>query len=270
MNKIIIIVLSIGITLVAYATYYEVICLDLDADFNREISTKKHKTGQEQGLKNQITSIKNYIEILEEEEHYSYQNSSHYNELDLNQPDFIRVNKCVKQYLDKNKFQDNCEDYIIDAIISDFGESNFIEAVIATAIDYRFLGTDYAFPKYLFSNNASLRSKLVLSFLNRYRDPEKLQQTFNEYKTYFYERISKNVYQQIFNNTVSDFISAYEDINQQPDADTYFKDIYFKAETQNAHGKYWNVTFWKRRMLEKNDKTIYAILKEVKNHYDSL
>ena len=65
-------------------------------------------------------------------------------------------------------------------------------------------------------------------------------------------------------------ITAYNEIKSKPDEEAFFKDIYFKAHTQNLHGKYWNITFWKRRALEKNDTTLYAILKEIKIHYNQV
>ena len=62
-------------------------------------------------------------------------------------------------------------------------------------------------------------------------------------------------------------MNSYNTINEQKDKEAYFKKIYYEAETKNKHDEFWYTTFWKRRALEKNDKIVYAIINEIKEHY---
>jgi len=197
----------------------------------------------------------------------------YYKNLDLSKENHIIINNCLQYYVNDNSFEDanRCEELIVDAIIKNIGEVNLIKALIGDVISYENdISLKSNFPRNLFSNasyNASLKSQLILTFINRYRDPVKLQTEFDNYKLYFFDIISKNLYTKLFENYLNTFIESYDEIQQQEDKESFFKRIYYEAETKNRQGELWNLTFWKRRELEKNDQIIYSILKEIKAHY---
>jgi len=198
----------------------------------------------------------------------------YYENMALEQKEHIMINDCMQYYINDESFDNGnrCEELIVDAVVKNMGEAEFIEAIIGSAISYKsniFIKDN--FPKIIFdtgTTEAPLKSKLILTFLNRYRDPVKLQVTFNDYKDYFFDNISKKLYQKLFKDYIHTFIGTYEEIKEMKDKEYFFKNIYYEAETKNRHSEFWKYTFWKRRELEKNDQTIYAILKEIKAHYE--
>ncbi len=200
----------------------------------------------------------------------------YYEDMGLKQKDHILINNCMKYYMNDESFDNanRCEEIIVDAVIKSMGEAEFIKAIIGNMINYKSeVSIKDNFPKIMFdtgTTEASLQSKLMLTFINRYRDPVKLQVEFDNYKDYFFGSISENLYRKLFKNYIDTFIGTYEEIKVMEDKESFFKEIYYKAETLNRHSEFWNFTFWKRRELEKNDKTIYFILKEIKMHYEAI
>ena len=198
----------------------------------------------------------------------------YYENMDLAQKEHIMINDCMQYYINDESFDNGnrCEELIVDAVIKNMGESEFIEAIIGSAINYKSeVSIKDNLPKMFFdteTTEAPLKSKLILTFLNRYRDPIKMQTAFNAYKEYFLDNISENLYNKLFQKYLNTFIESYEEINSQEDKESFYKKIYYEAETKNRHSEFWKYTFWKRRELEKNDQVIYAILKEIKSHYE--
>ena len=201
-------------------------------------------------------------------------NRYYYNDIELKQEEHIAINNCMQYYINEESFDNanKCEEVIVDLVIKNMGEAEFIKAIIGNMIHYKSdVSLKDDFPKTLFDTSiteAPLKSKLMLTFINRYRNPIKLQTEFDNYKDYFFGSISENLYRKLFKNRVNKFIESYDEINKQEDRESFFKEIYYKAETKNRHNEFWKFTFWKRRELEKNDKTIYSILKEIKIHYE--
>lgn len=202
------------------------------------------------------------------------ENAYYYEDMELKQDEHVKINNCMQYYMNDESFDNanRCEEIIVDAVIKSMGEAEFIKAIVGDMINYKIeVSIKGDFPRTLFDTSiteASLKSKLMLTYINRYRDPVKLQSEFDNYKDYFFSSISENLYKKLFKNYINTFIESYEEINKQEDKESFFKDIYYKAETLNRHSEFWNFTFWKRRELEKNDKTIYFILKEIKMHYE--
>lgn len=256
MKKAIIIILTLGLVLVGFAFYFAESSILLHSQFDRKIEYNKYRVNETSKLEDRIK----HIQQLDE-------NQYNYEYLELNQVDFVKVNDCVQKHLSENEITDKCKDVIIDIIVDDYGEVDFIESIIGHSINYYSFSIGYPFPRNLFGEKAPLNSKLILHFLNRYREPQKLQQEFDAYKNHFYKRIPKSIYDKIFDEYITKLISTYQDIESKEDKEAYFKEIYFKAESQNLHSKYWKVTFWKRRALEKNNIVIYNILTEIKRHY---
>lgn len=180
----------------------------------------------------------------------------------------------MQYYMSDESFENanKCEEIIVDAVIKSMGEAEFIKAIIGNMINYQHVASIKGdFPKTLFdtgTSKASLKSKLILTFINRYRDSVKLQAEFDNYKNYFFSSISENLYKKLFKNRIDTLISTYEEITEKEDKESFFKEIYYNAETLNRHSEFWDFTFWKRRELERNDKTIYSILKEIKAQYE--
>lgn len=215
------------------------------------------------------TELANRIVIPDQEDKYFY------NDMRLNQADHISINNCLQYYTNDKSFENanRCEEQIVDVIVKNIGVNNFIKALIGNTISYnKDVSLKSDFPRTLFSTptyNTSLKSKLILTFLNRYRDPLKLKEEFDNYKVYFYETISKSLYSKLFEDYLNTYIESYDEIQEQADIEAFYKNIYYEAETKNKHAEFWNITFWKRRELEKNDQVIYSILNEIKTHYEN-
>ncbi len=238
-------------------------CCALSSYFFAEKSSKLIRASEQT---QEIVNTKNDIEIRLNQ---LKNNTINHQWLELNQSDYATISTCLQFYKAQGKLLSNCDDELFKIIIDDFEEEGMVNAIVGETINYSHLTFNHNFLTDLFAWDASLKSKLILSFLNQFRNPEKLQQVFSQYKNHIYEYLPKSVYQKIFDKKLTECITAYEKIAAKADKEAFFKDIYFKADTQNLHGKYWNITFWKRRALEKNDKILYAILKEIKTHYNA-
>lgn len=191
-----------------------------------------------------------------------------YQSIDLTKPEYAIINPCMKDFQTSGKLDVLCLNEIVEVVINDFGEEGFIKAVIGSSIDYNNLTLAPTFLGSLFSDRTSLANSLCLGFLNRYRNPHSLQQAFNRYKEHVFSSVPKSLYQDVFEKQVDELLSAHEEIMGQNNKEAFFEDIYFKADTQYLHAQYWKYTFWKRREIEKNDKVLYAILTQIKNHYN--
>ncbi len=248
--------ITLGLVLAGFAFYLAESSIFLRKRFYEEVQYNDYKAEEALRLENRIKSIQ---ELDDSRYHYA--------SLELNQIDLMRVNDCMQGYLEENTMSGSCKDDIIDLMIDDKGKGGFIEAVIGHSINYYSFSIGSRFPRDLFGEEVPLSSKLILHFLNRYRNPEKLQEEFDTYKNYFYNKTPKTLYDKIFDEYIAKLLSSYQEIESKEDKEAYFKEIYFKAETQHLHSKYWEVTFWKRRALEKNDAVLYKILTEIKGHY---
>ena len=207
--------------------------------------------------------------ILSDEEFTHY-----FKNMDLKQEEHIIINNCLQNILNEkdNTTYTKCEDIILDAVIEEMGNTQFIKAIVGNMISYNsstYLKQDFyktVFP----SNNdkTKISSRLIFAFINRYRDAEKLKIEFDNNKEYFFENVSKDLYQKLFEKTLNNFLDSYVKINKKDEKEAYYKKIYYEAETKNKHDEFWYITFWKRRELEKNDQVVYTILQEIKANYD--
>lgn len=256
MKKAVIILVITGLGLVG-AAYY----------FSHE-SLKLMEQVQEDEHLNEVLLENEMIADESAREELIYGNTIIYQSIDLSKPEYAVINPCMQKFQASDELDALCLNTILDVVVDDFGEQGFINAVIGASIDYDNLALDHTFLDNLFSERSSLANRLNLGFLNRYRNPSNLQRAFDRYKTHLLKNIPKSLYQKVFEKQVDECLSAYEEIADQKNKEAFFEDIYFKADSQNSHGQYWKYTFWKRREIEKNDKIIYAILSEIKRHYD--
>jgi hypothetical protein len=197
----------------------------------------------------------------------------YFEDMDLEQKEHIIVNNCLQNMInnDVTNISNTCDAIVLDAVIDKMGEPQFIKAILGNMINYKSdITFKYDFYKTLFPSNDEKRtisSKLIFTFMNRYRNPEKLQIEFDKNKDYFFENVPKSLYQKLFEKTINNFVNSYNTIKQQTDKEAYFKKIYYEAETKIKHDEFWHITFWKRRELEKNDQVVYDIINEIKEHY---
>ena len=254
MKKVIIILIFTGLALVALGYYFSEKSSQLIAQSEKETKLIQHVTNDEDKVESSLAQLQN--------------NTINYQYLELNKVDYNAVNPCLQDYINKKELSSNCDEQLLKVIIDDFGEEGMINSIIGESIHYSTRSFNHNFINDLFVESASLKSKLILGFLNKYRNPERLEQIFNKHKHSIYKSIPKSVYQKIFDKKLTTCIAAYEEIAGKSNKEAFYKDIYFKADSQNLHSKYWNITFWKRRALEKNDKTLYTILKEIKAYYE--
>ncbi|MBR9853929.1 MAG: hypothetical protein GYB37_05035 [Algicola sp.] len=197
-----------------------------------------------------------------------YGNTVIYQSIDFSKPDYSVVSPCMQRFQATGELDALCLNKILDVVVDDFGEQGFINAIIGSSIDYDNLSLDHTFLDNLFKEQTSLPNKLVLGFLNKYRNPSRLQEAFDAHKQDLFNNVPKNLYQKFFEEQITECLSAYEEIAGQNNKEAFFEDIYFKADTQNLHDQYWKYTFWKRRAIEKNDEVLYTILSEIKAYYN--
>ncbi len=256
MKKTIVILIVTGFALVGVGFYFAQKSL-------QDITNKEEKIKLLDSIADDKAKIERAFSQLQN-------NTINYQHLELNQYDYNAVYPCLQEYINKNNLPSNCDEQLLRVVIDDFGEVGMVNAIVGEAIDFTNLSFNTHFINDLFQEEALLKSKLILSFLNKYRNAERLQHVFNKYRNHIYKILPKSVYEKVFDKQLTACIAAYNEIKSKPDEEAFFKDIYFKADTQNLHGKYWNITFWKRRALEKNDTMLYSILKEIKIHYNQV
>lgn len=198
----------------------------------------------------------------------------YFENMDLKQEEHIIINNCLQNFINdnENNATSKCDDIILDAVLKEMGNNQFIKAIIGNMISYKStICLKQDFYKTVFPSNddkTKISSRLIFAFINRYRDAEKLKIEFDNNKEYFFENVSKDLYQKLFEKTLNNFLDSYAKINEQEDKEAYYKKIYYEAETKNKHDEFWYITFWKRRELEKNDQVVYTILQEIKANYD--
>ncbi|MFV0541624.1 MAG: hypothetical protein ACK5MZ_10400 [Aestuariibaculum sp.] len=210
-----------------------------------------------------------------------HENDIYYNIIHLEQKKYIEANNCLQYFLVNNSFEENtnCDTKIVDIFIDEIGETGFLKTVLGNFFEYlssyneintlhpQSYVTSIRFPPSHKNQIHKLKNKVELAFINRYRNPETLKTLFDKNKDYFLSYISKNIYNSAIKNNVETLLDSYNEIHSQSDKEAFYKDIYFKAESQQNQSKYWDYTFWKRRELENNDKTLYRILNEINNFY---
>lgn len=258
MKKIAIISVLVGLSFVGLAYFYSLKSSELIRD-NLEYDSIKNtlQENQQIALADEISEIKNGDFI-----------SNQF--IELSESEYKDVTMFVDQFNNDDRVDPLFSNAVVDLIEKDFSELGFIKSIIGSSIDYGNFSFDYSFLPQLFKEDASLSDLLTLSFLNRYRNSDLLLQTYERYKEDIYHSIPKSLYQKVFVQQINDCLLAYEEIAKKTDKKAFFEDIYFKANSQNLHRKYWKYTFWKRREIEKNDNEIYSILSEIKDHYEKL
>lgn len=199
MKKIIILLVTISVFLFGYAFYFmqkSSKLIDQNENQVYEIIEETNADGS-----NIFASDKEFM-------HY-------YEDMELKQEDHIVINNCL-QNIQNNELENTsskCEDIILDAIIDRMGKKQLIKAIIGNMINY---GTStyfkHDFYKTLFPSKdeeRALSSKLIFTFINRYRNPEKLKSEFESNKNYFLGNMSKSLYQKLFQKTINNFLDSY-------------------------------------------------------------
>ncbi|MEZ4970241.1 MAG: hypothetical protein R2814_11430 [Flavobacteriaceae bacterium] len=256
MKKAVTILTIMGLGLVGLAYYFSFESLKL-------IEQK-----EEDDYINQVILENEMVAEESAKEELLYGNTIIYRSVDLSKPEYATVSPCMNRFQSTGELDALCMNVVLDVVVDDFGEEGFINAIIGSSIDYGNLALHPTFLNNLFKEHTSLANKLSLGFLNRYRNPDRLQKVFNEYKDVLFNNIPKGIYQKIFEQQIVECMSAYEEIASKNNKEAFFEGIYFKADTQNLHGQYWKYTFWKRRAIEKNDEVLYTILSEIKAYYN--
>lgn len=256
MKKIAIISVLIGLSFHGFAYYYSLKSIQL-IEQNQEYDHTKDILN-----KNQKTAIEDEIYEIQNNDFISYQFMA------LSESDYWVVNSLIEQFNSQEDLDPLYSNAVVDLIEKDLGELGFIKAFIGSSIDYINFTWDYSFLSRLFKEDASLSEKLTRVFLTKYRNPDQLLRAFEKFKEEIFQRIPKSLYEKVFEEIILDILQAHQVIESQPDREAYFEDLYKKANSQNLHRQYWAYTFWKRREIEKNDKAVFSILNEIREHYE--
>lgn len=257
MKKLILILLCCGLFLMGFLAYYANKSSLLIEQFQQGVFSEDSLNYQAEKIENRLISLQKNTEAI-----YPY--------LELNSAQFKSIAGCLKAYNNLGTLVANCDTQIVDIILKDYGEKNYIKSIIGNSIDYNSITYNYKYLKGLFKEDATLINQLSLNFINRFRNPERLKQAYDNYKDEILTMVPKTLYKKVFENQVIILLEAYDKIERKTDKEAYFEDIYLRAETQYLHSKYWETTFWKRRSLENNDQICYNILKEINNYYNNL
>lgn len=256
MKKTAIISVVIGLSFQGFAYYYSLKSQQL-IEQNQMYDDAKDILN-----KNQKTAIEDEIYEIQQNDRISYQF------LELSESGYRDVNSLVEQFNNQEDLDPLYANTVVQLIEKDFGELGFIKAFIGSSIDYVNFSWDFSFLNRLFKEDASLSEKLTRAFLNKYRNPGQLRRAFEKFKAEIFHRIPKSLYEKVFEELLSDMLQAHQEIESQPNREAYFEDLYRKADSQHLHSNYWAYTFWKRREIEKNEKEVYAILNEIRDHYE--
>lgn len=255
MKKIVATFAIVGLCLVGLAYYFS-------SESLRLIERKQEGDFFNESIEKQMIADRSAREEL------LFGNTVSYQSIDLSKPDHAEINLCMQHYGAKGELDAICLNNLLKVIVDDFGELAFLKATIGSCMDYDHLVLDHRFLPNLFNKNTSLANRLTLGFLNRFRNPEHLRYAFDKYKGDLFKNTPKSLYQKVFEKQVNELLSAYAEIKDWKNKEAFFEDLYFKADTQNLHAEYWKYTFWKRREIEKNDRIIFIILNEIKQHYN--
>ncbi len=259
--SIIITVLSILVSMATFLVIKKTDKIVNETSLVTEITNSLEDAGQ---------SLENKINDASDDYTYYFQ------DIALSQKQYLEVNECMQFYIKEESFANanNCQEKIVDAVVQDYGELGVMKSIIGDMLIYASTGVSLNL-NYIRNliisgeRKTYLKEKLILAFVNRFRDPVKLQSAFSNHKAYLFNFISKDVYDNVYKEYINTFITTYHDIHQNKDVEAFYKDIYFKAEKFNKQDEYWFYTFWKRRELEKNDQVIYRILNEINSHYNN-
>ncbi|MEB2782449.1 hypothetical protein U3A58_18815 [Algoriphagus sp. C2-6-M1] len=247
-----------GLSFVGLTYYYALLSKELIEQENERVYIEQVI------LENNLISMDDEIAALQDN------NSAPYQYMELDKTQLQTVIYCMGKFHGEGELTPVCATPILNLIEKEIGELGFFLAVIGSTIDYATISYNHTFLNQLFTEDAPISDRLSLFFLNRYRNPEILQNSFETHQKNLFENIPASLYRKVFEKQVHEYLSAYEEIKGKPDKEAFFEDIYFKANSQNLHGKYSKYTFWKRRELEKNEETVLSILQEIKMHYNGL
>ena len=210
------------------------------------------------------------LEFLEEDDNLVKYQYAHF---EIQQETYTSIGPCLQQFMVNSDFNStNCTDKLLDVFLNKYGESELLLAVLSDMLIYTKAEVIFS-QTYLWhllaesKQKGFLKAKLIVRFLNRFRDPEALEAMYKRHKATVLDFVPKQAYDKLFKLSINKLIESYNTIQSKPDKDAFFKDLYFKAETYGKHYEYWFYTFWKRRELEGNNIIIFNILKDIDNHF---
>ena len=108
------------------------------------------------------------------------------------------------------------------------------------------------------------------------RSPEHIADFWNSNKAYVYTFFSKAKYDRLCKDVVDDLVEIHDTITATPEYVKFYRmyDISdeafleFPSASYTGSFKYsWPFSFWDRRFAENNADEVYAVLKEIQNHY---
>ncbi|WP_338360068.1 hypothetical protein [Yeosuana marina] len=257
MKKLILILLGLGLFFMVFSMYYANKSSRLIEQFQQDTFTIEGLSNEAENIENRLLSLEDNTEV-------------NYPHLELNSAQFKSIKNCLEIYNNLGTLAANCDTQMVDIILQDYGEKNYIKSIIGASIAYNAITYNHNYLQSLFKEDASLANQLSLNFINRFRNPERLQYAYTKYKDEILTMLPKALYNRLFKNQVTALLNTYEEIESKTDKEAYYEEVYLRAETQYLHSKYWKTTFWKRRALENNDQICHKILLDINNYYNSL
>ncbi|MDC6384658.1 hypothetical protein D2V93_02085 [Flagellimonas taeanensis] len=108
------------------------------------------------------------------------------------------------------------------------------------------------------------------------RSPENIGNLWNHNKSHIYTFFSKSKYDELCKQVVDDLIEVHDSITTKSNYEEFYKmydvsdDVFLdfpSVEYTSSFEYSWPFSFWDRRFAEDNASKVYAILKEIQNHY---
>lgn len=260
MRKIILIILFIASLILLGFTY----------KLYRKNETKEKKLDLSREIREKINEI-NFKETDKESEVYDFE---------LTFDDKIVLYNCLNKIESSVEYL-NCSRKIDSILISKIGEETFIKA-IANSYIYNGLyyltqwtsrwDLDMSYSRYVEEKRKVffLKKLCYSGYLTNIRSSDKLLKFYERYKPLMHKHITKELYTSRFMETVDGLLLAHDDLELLANKEDYIKSVYARADSTHLHPEpeNWNITFWYRRELEKNDSVVYEILTDIKKHYE--
>ena len=155
-------------------------------------------------------------------------------------------------------------------------------AMYSIPIEYKYLDLEENFgdldnpDNYSFFEKVSQKAYLEKKIKSFDRSPENIDNLWVLNKSYIYTYFSKNRYDKLCKNVVDDLIVVHDALVAMPNYKEFYEKydvsddefLNFPSWEYTSSFKYtWPFSFWDRRFSENNASQVYAILKEVQDHY---
>ncbi|WP_378178404.1 hypothetical protein [Aquimarina sp. SS2-1] len=175
------------------------------------------------------------------------------------------------------RYSDTSAPQLLVDLFKSEGEMTFYKSILGYELFHRRAEIDTSnFSLHSFVSNFIYRDlntsegimiSVIKNQMDTLRNPIHLRNTFEKYKREFFNYIPKSFYQKVFKKQVAELLKSYDFVNKIEDQESYFNELFLKANETQTHFEVWDKTFWYRRTLENNKEEVFQILSEIETYY---